>query len=67
MTLTIDSKRCQGHGRCCLVSPELFDMNDDGVGVVLVSEPGSEYARAAEIALDNCPEGAITDSARSLS
>ncbi|GAF47583.1 ferredoxin [Rhodococcus wratislaviensis] len=67
MMLTIDTNRCQGHGRCCLISPELFDMTDDGLGIVLVPEPGPEYAHAAELALDNCPESAITATAWSLS
>jgi len=39
MALTIDTTRCQGHGRCALINPDLFDVNDDGYGVVLIPEP----------------------------
>lgn len=60
MALSIDSSRCQGHGRCVLVNPEVFDFDDDGYGVVLESEPGPEYADDITTAVDNCPEGAIT-------
>lgn len=59
MALTIDPARCQGHGRCSLISPELFDVSDDGLGVVLAAEPAPEYAAALALAVGNCPEGAI--------
>ena len=32
MSLSIDASRCQGHGRCSLISPKLFDVTDDGLG-----------------------------------
>ena len=44
MPLSIDPERCQGHGRCALISPKLFDVDDVGLGVVLLPDPGSEDA-----------------------
>jgi ferredoxin len=61
--LTIDASRCQGHGRCSLISPQLFDISDDGLGQVLVPEPGPEDADEVARAIDNCPESAISFSA----
>jgi ferredoxin len=60
--LTIDPARCQGHGRCVLISDELFDVNDNSEGVVLVPEPDSEYEPVIIRAIQNCPEGAISHS-----
>jgi ferredoxin len=60
MTLSIDSSRCQGHGRCAMASAELFEIDDDGYGTVLIPEPGPEYAGEARLAIDNCPEQAIS-------
>ena len=60
MSLSIDPAKCQGHGRCTLVSPELFDVDDDGYGVVLLPDPGPEYADDVNTAIGSCPEGAIS-------
>ncbi|MEU9152807.1 ferredoxin [Streptomyces sp. NPDC048417] len=59
MTLSIDPQRCQGHGRCALISSALFDVSDEGLGVVLLPEPGPEHAADVAAAVDNCPEMAI--------
>jgi ferredoxin len=60
LPLSIDASRCQGHGRCSLISPKLFDVTDDGLGQVLVTEPGPEDADDVARAIDNCPESAIS-------
>jgi ferredoxin len=60
VTVSIDSSRCQGHGRCALASPEVFDVDDDGYGVVLDSEPAPELLADVRTAIDNCPERAIS-------
>jgi ferredoxin len=59
VTLSIDSTRCQGHGRCALINPELFAVSDDGLGVVLQPEQGPEAAADIQRAIGNCPEQAI--------
>ncbi len=60
MTLAIDSSKCQGHGRCVLVNPDLFDVDDDGYGIVLIAEPGPEFGDDIKVAIENCPERAIS-------
>jgi ferredoxin len=56
----IDSERCQGHGRCYDLAPDLFGDDDEGYGQVLgsgVVPPGKEHdGRRAAL---NCPEHAI--------
>jgi ferredoxin len=60
MKLTIDAQRCQGHGRCYDLAPELFGEDAEGYGVVLgdgiVGPDGRAQARLAAL---NCPESAI--------
>jgi ferredoxin len=59
MALIIDTTRCQGHGRCALISPDLFEITDDGYGAVLDPEPAADTKADAERAAGNCPEQAI--------
>jgi ferredoxin len=56
--LHIDSARCQGHGRCYDLAPDLFGEDDEGYGKVLGDGlvPPEQEARRAVI---NCPERAI--------
>ena len=60
MELAIDSARCTGNGRCVMVSMELFDLDDEGHGVVLEPQPSAQQAADAELAVQSCPEHAIT-------
>jgi ferredoxin len=59
--VVIDDERCQGHGRCYSLEPELFEWsadNDHGrVRVTRVS--GDRLARARRI-VGECPERAIS-------
>jgi ferredoxin len=56
----IDPERCQGHGRCYDLAPELFGEDDEGYGQVLNGGivPGGAEAQA-RLAVLNCPESAI--------
>lgn len=59
-TVSIDAERCQGHSRCRLVAPELFDSDDLGYGCVRGDGTVPEALLAkARLALSNCPEGAV--------
>ena len=56
----IDAGRCQGHGRCYDLAPDLFGEDEDGYGVV--AGDGSvppDREDDAELAVANCPEQAI--------
>jgi len=56
----ISSERCQGHGRCYDLAPDLFGDDDEGYGKVLGDRtvpPGQE--REARLSASNCPERAI--------
>ena len=61
MRIVYERSRCQGHGRCYALAPDLFDSDDEGYAVLLVTGavPTDQQA-AARLAADNCPEFAIT-------
>jgi ferredoxin len=57
----VDPDKCQGHNRCYSVSPELFELDDLGMS----SEVGTgivpaELIGQARLAVDNCPEHAVS-------
>ncbi|GAA1278913.1 ferredoxin [Sphaerisporangium rubeum] len=60
MKVRIDPKRCQGHGRCYELAPELFGDDEEGYGKVIGdgAVPDGEE-RTARLAVANCPERAI--------
>ena len=61
MRIVYDRDKCQGHGRCYALSPELFESDDEGYSVLLVTGEVPEAQHdAARLAADNCPEFAIS-------
>ena len=61
MRLQIDSEKCQGHGRCYDLAPDVFTDDEEGNGQVIgdgvVTSANEEAAR---LAVANCPESAIS-------
>lgn len=60
MKVEVDPKICEGHGQCNAVAPEVYDLDDDGYSVVLVSEPGADLEGPARGGAAACPVQAIT-------
>lgn len=61
MRLRLDTDACQGHGRCYDLAPELFDSDDEGFAVLRVTgELAPDQLDDAQLAVDSCPEFAIT-------
>ena len=60
MQIKLDSGKCQGHGRCYALAPDLFESDDEGYAVLKVegSVPADREDDAI-LAADNCPEYAI--------
>jgi ferredoxin len=56
----VDGEQCQGHARCNMVAPDLFQLRDDDGHAVVVTDPvppgREEAARRAAL---GCPERAI--------
>ena len=58
MKLVVDAEKCQGHARCVMILPEVFDTDDLGYAFLCDElRPGMEDK--ARQAIANCPEQAI--------
>jgi ferredoxin len=60
MRVSVDADRCQGHARCWDISPQVFDLDDEGHGVVLLADVPPDLEDKACEAVRNCPERAIS-------
>jgi ferredoxin len=60
MKVHVDDDRCRGHGMCCTLCPQVFEVTNDGFAVVLVTDVPAEYRDAVSRAVDQCPEHAIS-------
>ncbi|MFV0316553.1 MAG: ferredoxin [Microthrixaceae bacterium] len=61
MRVELDRDTCQGHNRCYLLAPEIFDVDDEGYAVLRITgEIPEDLTDKARLAADNCPEYAIT-------
>ncbi len=60
MKIRLDREACQGHNRCYALAPELFDVDDEGYAVLLVTgDVPTTLEDKAQLCADNCPEFAI--------
>jgi len=60
MKVHVDQAKCQGHGRCYALAPQVFEPDDIGNGIEIgdgVVPP--ELEDVARRAVENCPEQAI--------
>lgn len=61
MKVHVDQDRCQGHGRCYALAPDLFEPDEIGNGVeTRGGDVPADQEDAARRAIQNCPEHAIT-------
>ncbi len=59
MKVTVDPERCQGHNRCHVLVPEIFDVDELGYAVVTIPEVPEHLVSRVLEAARNCPERAI--------
>ncbi len=60
MRVDIDSAKCQGHGRCYSLAPEVYGSDDDGYGSVVAGDVPAGLEDKAVLGMESCPESAIT-------
>ena len=56
----VDRDVCIGAGLCLLAAPEVFDQGDDGLVLLLGTEPPDPTDPAVREAVRCCPSGALT-------
>lgn len=60
MRATVDPDICAGHGVCCTICPEVFELTEDGNATVRVDEVPPELEGRVADAAQQCPAQAIS-------
>jgi ferredoxin len=58
--VVVDPARCQGHGKCMLDCPDVFDSDDQGFATVADSHIDDSLREQVQKAVEGCPEFAIS-------
>jgi ferredoxin len=57
---SVDPEKCQGHLRCALYAPEVFEVDEWGHSFVTMATIPPHFEDGTRKAAANCPESAIT-------
>lgn len=60
MRVVVDYDLCQSNAVCMEITPEVFEVRDDGFLYVLQEEPPAELHQRVEESARSCPVQAIT-------
>lgn len=59
MRVAVEQPKCVASGQCVLLSPEVFDQDDNGVVELLDASPGPEHHDDVRESAAVCPAAAI--------
>ena len=59
MKVTVDADTCIGCSVCNEMCPEVFEMGDDDIAVVIVDEIPAEHEEVCRQAAEECPSESI--------
>ena len=59
ITVKVNRESCRGYGNCLLAAPEVFDLDDDGLVVLLQEQVGEDALGAVQRAIYDCPTDSI--------
>jgi ferredoxin len=57
--IVADRKRCEGHGICAALAPEVYDLDDDAMVVVRYDPVPPDLVGMAEAGATVCPVAAL--------
>lgn len=60
MKATVDREACIGCELCSTICPEVFEMDDEQIAIVIADPVPPELEDSAEEAADSCPTEAIS-------
>lgn len=55
----VDEDKCCGFAACLSIAPEVFDMDEQNIALVIDPEPSAELHAAVRAAAAACPTAAI--------
>jgi ferredoxin len=58
--ILIDRESCDGYGNCVFVAPEIFDLDDENLVVLLTDEVTDANRASVDLAIGECPMRAIS-------
>ncbi len=56
--IDIDREKCVGSGNCVFWAPATFDLDDEGLSVVI--DPSGDSVDRIRVAVDGCPSNALS-------
>ena len=59
MRVSVDQQLCTAHGVCEDIAPEVFEVDDDGMAIVLIDPVDGELRPRVRAAAAQCPARAI--------
>lgn len=59
MLIHADREKCEGHGLCADVAPEVYELDDDAMVVLLHEQVPPALERKAEAGARVCPVAAL--------
>jgi ferredoxin len=59
MRITADRERCEGHGLCADVAPDVYELDDDAIVVLVHETVPPALERRAEAGARVCPVAAL--------
>ncbi len=60
MKVFVDPDTCLGCGVCETIAPEIFQLGDEGIALVLLDPVPESLRDLVQQAVEECPEGAIS-------
>lgn len=60
MKVAVDHDRCEGHGKCQMSAPEVFEVRDDDLSYVKLDDVPASLKDKVERAIRLCPRQAIS-------
>ena len=57
--VVVDYQLCEGNAMCMDVAPEVFDLDDEDVVLVLQETPGEDLRGQVAQAVERCPKQAL--------
>jgi ferredoxin len=57
--VSADLDRCQGHGKCVIECPQVFDSDEQGYVLLRLDDVPDSLRDAVRRCVDDCPEGAL--------
>jgi ferredoxin len=58
--ISVDRGLCEAHAVCMSIDPEIFEVGDDDLLVILQEEPSQEKRANLEQAVMRCPRQALS-------